>query len=131
MSMPAGLAIGTGLSLLITLAGACVTAWLLSSEYIAVEQIGYGSLVTLITASAAGAWIASMLIKHRHLMVCVTTGGLYYASLIMITAVFFGGQYQGMGVTLLAILAGCGSVAIMKTRPRRTITKGYKKLQTS
>ena len=35
---------------------------------------------------------------------CLAAGGGYYLCLLAITALFFGGQYQGVGVTALMVL---------------------------
>lgn len=129
LSMPAGVAVGVGVSFALTLLGAAVVAWLLSVQRIESAQIGYGSMVTLLVSSALGAVIASGLVKHRHLVVCLASGVGYYAMLLGVTALFFGGQYQGMGVTLLVVLAGCGSVGLMLAKPKKAITKGYRKLR--
>ncbi len=130
MSMPAGIGAGVIVSVVLTLVGAVVVALLLNGQQIEQNQIGYGSMVTLLVSSAVGALIACEMIKHRYLMVCLISGGGYYAALLAITAMFFGGQYQGMGVTLLVVLAGSISVGLMKARPKKTITKGYRKLRT-
>ena len=129
-SMPAGIGIGVGISIALTLAGAAVVAWLLNGQKLEQSQIGYGSMVTLLLSSALGAWAACTLVKHRTMVVCLATGGGYFASLLAITALFFGGQYQGMGVTFLVALAGCASVGFIKAKPKKTITKGYRKLRT-
>ena len=130
LSMPAGIGMGVIVSVALTLLGAAAVAWLLSSERMETTQIGYGSMITLLLSSSVGAWIASSTVKHRHMVVCLASGGGYYASLLAITALFFGGQYQGMGVTLLVVLAGCASVGLLISRPKKTITKGYRKLRT-
>jgi putative membrane protein (TIGR04086 family) len=130
MSMPAGICAGVITSVILTLLGAVAVALLLNGQYIEQNQIGYGSMVTLLVASAIGAWFACVRIKHRYLMVCLISGVGYYAALLAISAMFFGGQYQGMGVTLLVILAGSVSVGLIRARPKKTITKGYRKLRT-
>lgn len=129
ISIPAGVGAGIIVSMIATLLGAVVAAWLLNDQRIETQQIGYVSMVTLLVSSALGAWIASGLVKHRYLVVCLAAGGGYYAALLGITALFFGGQYQGMGVTLLLVLAGCASIGLLKSRPKKTITKGYRKLR--
>ena len=54
-SVPAGLALGGAVSLGITLILAAVIAKMVSDEKLAEENIGYGVMVLLFTASAAGA----------------------------------------------------------------------------
>ena len=130
MSMPAGIAVGMLVSLLVTLVGALLLGWLIDSETMTTNSIGYGSMVILLAASALGALVAKNRIKHRTLVVCLLSGTGYYLSLLSITALFFGGQYQGMGVTLALVLAGAGSVSLLNLKKKKSITKGYRKLRT-
>lgn len=112
MSMPAGIAVGICVSLAIMLGGAMILAWLVTSERMAQSSIGYGVMLIHVLAAAVGALIASGTIKRRRLMVCgITTAG-YYLALLMI-ALLFGGQFQGMGVTALTVLAGGGIAVIL------------------
>ncbi|MBQ7415635.1 MAG: hypothetical protein IJW14_01195 [Oscillospiraceae bacterium] len=127
MSMPAGLVIGWIVSMVLTILGALAIALLILSEKLGVEAIGYGAIVTLILAAATGAWLAAMLIKRRWMIVCLGTGGIYYLTLLAITALFFGGQYQGIGVTALAILSGSGAVGFLGLKGENTGRKKSKK----
>lgn len=112
-AMPVGLAMGLAASLGITLVGSAILAWLVGSEKLGQGSIGYGSLVILLLASVLGAVTAFGKIRHRRMLVCVLSGVLYYGSLLCVTALFFGGQYQGMGVTALVVLGGCLCVALL------------------
>ena len=112
MSMPAGICLGLGVSVLITLLGCGVMATLTSKETMPVTSVGYGVMLTLLLASALGALAAVTAIKHRRLVVCLVSGVCYFLTLIAITDLFFGGQYHGVVVTALVILAGCGTVAL-------------------
>lgn len=113
ISMPLGLALGLVVSLVVTLAMAALIANLVLGEKIAQEAVGYGAMATVILSPALGALIASARIKRRRLLVCLVTGLCYYLALLSVTALFFGGQYQGMGVTALLVFAGTGGVALM------------------
>lgn len=122
-----GLAVGCALSIGMTLLGAALMANLVLSEKMATEAIGYGAVVVLLLASAAGAWISATMVKRRRMVVCLGVGGSYYLSLLAITALFFGGQYQGMGVTALLVLGGCGAVALLGIRGEKNSGKKVKK----
>lgn len=122
-----GLAAGCAIALMITLSGAALTAKLALSEKIQTESIGYAAVVILLTASIVGAWISSALVKRRRLIVSLGAGGSYYLSLLAITALFFGGQYQGMGVTALVVLGGCGCVGLMGIKGENRVSKNGKK----
>lgn len=112
-SIPAGLALGGFTSLVLTAAGSALTAYLILSEQLPEAAVGYCALMILLLSSAAGAWIAVKRIKHRRLFVCGLSAAVYYGILLSITALFFGGQYQGMGVTALTVLGGAGAVALL------------------
>ena len=127
MSMPVGLAIGLAASLALTLAAAAIAANLILGQKIQETAIGYGAIIILLLASSIGAGLAAMLVKRRWMVVCLGAGGLYYLTLIGITALFFGGQYQGMGVTALAVLGGCGAVGLLGLRGERSGAKRRKK----
>ena len=127
--MAVGLAIGTIISLIVTLLGACIIANLVLSGKMVAETIGYGAMLIVLFASALGAWISAGLIKRRWMVVCLGTGGSYYLVLLAITALFFGGQYQGMGVTALLVLGGCGAVGLLGLRGEKTRSKKVRKYQ--
>ena len=105
-SMPAGLAMGAAISLGITLILASAIAKLVSSEKLAEEHIGYGVMVLLFVASAVGAATANSRIKRRRLLVSCLAGLTYMGILLSITALFFGGQYEAVGVTALLVMGG-------------------------
>lgn len=119
MGIPAGLGIGAISSLIITVAGAALTAWLIASESIGEETIGYAAMVILMIASAVGAMVSIRLIKRLRLQVCLMSGGCYYLTLLALTALLFGGQYQGMGITAVMVLIGCAFAAFWPIKNRR------------
>ena len=116
MSMPAGLGIGLLVALVITIAGAAITAWLISSEKIGEGSSGYAVMVILALAAGLGALSAVYLIKKQRLQVCMLSGVCYYLSLLAMTALLFGGQYQGMGVSAIVILGICALIAFLPTK---------------
>ncbi len=111
-SIPAGIAIGEAVSMILTVLGALLTAILVDRGVIPEENIGYGSLLTLLAASTAGAFLSWKRIRHRRAMVCMIHSAGYYLLLLSIAALFFGGQYEGMGVTALVVLGG-GLVVVL------------------
>lgn len=128
VAMPTGLALGTGICLLITLAGAAVLAWLVNGESLGENGIGYGAIIILGLSSVCGAWTAAGSIKRRRVQVCMLTGLLYYLVLLAMTALFFGGQYQGMVVTAVVIFIGSGTVSLLgvKGKSVRKMSKLHK-----
>lgn len=107
-SMPAGLLAGGICSLTGTLVLSAVLAKLVDIEKVPQDKIGYGIMVLLLVCAFLGANIACGRIKRQYLVVSAISAGIYFLILICITALFFGGQYSGIGVT--AILVLCGSV---------------------
>ena len=120
ISVPAGIAMGCAVSLLITAVGSMLVAKLISQEVLMDTAIGYGAMIILLLASALGATVSAEKVKRLRLQVCLLTGVAYYGALLAVTARFFGGQYQGMGVTALLVLAGTGTSILLSTREKKT-----------
>lgn len=121
-TIPLGLGIGSIISLIITFIGSAVTAYLITTEKIGQGSTGYASLLILFTAAAMGAWGAVSSVKRLRLQICLLSGGLYYLILLAITALFFGGQYDGMGVTAIVTFIAVVLVAIIPTKTGQKIS---------
>ncbi len=80
------------------------------------SAIGYGAMGTLALASLCGALTAIWRIKRRYLVMCLCSGLCYFVCLLCCTALFFGGQYAGMGVTALVVLGGSLCAALSTLR---------------
>ena len=115
-SLPAGLAIGAVCSLAAELV---LRAKLVEAETLPVEKVGYGIMVLLIVSSFAGAMISFGRIKRQRMLVCIVSGVIYFAMLMSMTALFFGGQYSAVGTTALLVLAGSGAAALLGLRQGR------------
>jgi len=113
-SMSEGLALGAGVSLCITIAGTAILSLMLEAERFQWENIGYAILVMLLISSFAGTTTAIARIKRRQAFVCISSCALYFTILMIITALFFGGQYQAVSVTGGVILAGGISALLLK-----------------
>ena len=119
VSTPAGLLFGAGVSLAVTLFGTMILAWMVDNEKMQWEKIGYGIMVVILMASFWGSLLSFQKIKRQRLMVCLLSGAAYLAVLLSLTALFFGGQYQAVGVTSALILAGSGAAGLLGVRPQR------------
>ncbi|MDO5399857.1 MAG: hypothetical protein Q4F17_02610 [Eubacteriales bacterium] len=119
LSVPAGLAVGLGVSLSITAAAIGVLAKLVDAETLPWENMGYGIMVMLLAASFFGALAAYARVKRQRLMVCLLAGVVFYGCLLSFTALFFGGQFDGMGVSFLLTLAGSGAAGLLGLRQGR------------
>lgn len=129
MSLPGGIGTGVGIAVLVSLAGALVTAWLVDGSYLPETGFGYGAMVTLLLASGIGAGTAAGLVKHRRLIVCLVTGGVYILLLIGLTAFCFGGQYQGVVPTLLLVAGGSIAAALLGNVGQGNRTPGRHKFR--
>ena len=120
-SMPMGIGIGCGVSMILTVLGAGVAAKLIAVEILQETAIGYGAMAIILLASICGSMIAVKKVKKRKLQVSLMVGSGYYLSLLAMTALFFGGQYQGMWVTALLVLAGSGTTILIETREKKSV----------
>lgn len=114
--MPAGLVFGAAVSLGITLISAAILAKLVDMERLAWENIGYGIMILLLLASFFGSMAAYAKIKRQRMLVCAVSGVIYFGMLLSITALFFGGQYDSIGVTAGLVLAGSIAAGLLGLR---------------
>lgn len=119
VSMPAGLAVGGAISLGMTLALAGILAKMVETEALAEENIGYGTMILLLISSMLGAMVSSGKIKRQRLLVCALSGVVYMGILLSITALFFGGQYEAVGVTALLVMGGSMTAAFVGLNGKR------------
>ena len=116
MSIPAGLALGILIALVVTVIGSGAAAWLILQGILGEGASGYCAMAILLLASITGASVSSGIIQRLRAQMCMAAGGGYYLCLLAMTVLFFGGQYQGMGVTALMVL--CGSALVILLAPR-------------
>lgn len=119
MSMPAGLAVGGIWSLVVTIGLSAVIAKLIDGETVEQGSIGYFVISILLIASITGALQSFRKIKRRRMLVCQISGLIYFCVLLSITALCFGGQYQGIGVTGLVVLCGSSCAGLMGLREKK------------
>lgn len=127
-SMPAGLMAGLVVSLAITVLLAALSAKMVDIQWIGERDIGYCAMVILMAAPFCGARTSQQRIKRQRLAVCAMSGGLYFLSLMGITALFFGGQYEAVGVTLLLVAGGSALTMLIGERTNRVGTRRKKKI---
>ena len=126
LSIPAGLGIGLLIALVVTVAGAAITSWLIYAEKIGEGSSGYAAMLILALAAGTSALSAVYLIKKQRLQICMLTGVCYYLSLLGMTALLFGGQYQGMGMSAIVILSVCALIAFLPSKNNGVIGKKKK-----
>lgn len=114
-----GAVLGVLVCLLLTLSASAILAWMISAETIDMSSTGYGAIVILVLSSFAGSLVAAEKVKRLRVQMCLITGAAYFLSLLSVTALFFGGQYQGMLVTAIMILIGSMSAALLGIKRRK------------
>lgn len=119
VSIPKGLVISVCISIFITLAGAGLIAMMVNTEKLPESKIGYGIMIILPLASYIGSYSAWKKIKRRKILVCLTAGVIYWAALLSLTALFFGGQYKAIAETALLLLCGSFLAILTKQRDKR------------
>lgn len=125
-SVPAGMAIGGTASMMTTFLLSAVIAHALNSERITWEQAGYWIMFLLFISSFIGSKSAAAAIKRQRIIVSVMAGVLYWGILLCITALFFGGNFDAVGVTAGIILAGCGTAALITLPKRKKLSPKYR-----
>ena len=119
MTIPGGALLGAVYALLWTLMASGLLGWLIQTEQLAEKSVGYGSMVILLSASMLGAGMAYRKVKHQRAIVCLTSGGIYLMLLLAVTALFFGGQYSGFGVTVFLIMGGSAATIFLGMERKR------------
>lgn len=111
-SMPKGIAAGIAVSLCVTLIGAMILAWLVATERMGEQTVNAGCFVILVVAALLGAVISSGAIRDKRMLVSGISAGGYYLALLGM-ALVFGGKFEGLGTTALAILVGGGASLLL------------------
>ena len=84
------------------------------------ESIGYGVLILMMISSCGSVLVASRKSKGNKLVIAGITAVGFFVSLIAITALFFNGQYSGVGETLLLIIGGSLCAVLIMSRRKTT-----------
>ena len=127
--IPISAGIGTLISLAVTLAGSAMVSSLILGEKMGEGSIVVGTVVIRLLAAIVGACCAVAISKQHRLQVALLAGAGYYLVLLATTALFFGGQYQGIGISALIVFAGCGLVILIsgkKSGKRKWSNKAYR-----
>ena len=112
-SIPVAIGIGTLISILTMVIGAAVMTLLLANQTIEESAMGYGVLLVTILSVVIGSTVSILLARSRVLVVSLCTTLTFGLVLLAMTAMFFGGQYSGVPVTLLVMAGSAISVALI------------------
>lgn len=112
----AGVLLGLGW----TLAAAALIAALIDREVLAMENVGYASMVSILTAVFAGASLAGRRAGHMVAQAAGASSVAYFLCLLLVNVFCFGGVFTGVGVTLIltAIAAVLAVLAAGKGRAK-------------
>ena len=118
-SLPTGLAVGAAVSIGVTIMICVVGAILISAELVPQDQIGYCTLTALVAATIFGGLAACGKVQRQKLMVCLLSAAVYYLLLVGVTITFFGGNFQGLGVTGAVVFLGSVATILLATGKKK------------
>ncbi len=102
-----GIGIGVGVSAAVSVIGSMILAWLVSSENVGEEGIGWGCMVIPPVSVVLGCLMAWRCVKQRRLLVTGLTM-LGYMLVLLLAGSILGGVSGGVGSTALLIALGGG-----------------------
>ena len=108
--IPAAVGIGLGAAWILTILGAVVMTFALAGETISIDSMGFGIVVILFVSTFAASMVATWYAKGKKMQISLITAGVYFLTLLAMNAIFFGGEYRGVGVYLLVVILS-GAVA--------------------
>ncbi len=128
-SLPGGLLLGGGASLITTLILSVIGGKMVDGGVLSQNSMGYVAMAVIFIAAFTGSVIAMNRMKEKRLMVSTLSAGVYYLLLLGMTALFFGGQYKGLGVTALLVLAGAVAPALLIQQGRGGVKRKHFKMR--
>jgi len=124
-SLVRSVAAGVILSAVWTLVCAMILAKLIDSGVLPMEKVGYGSMASVLSAVFVGANLAGRKAGHMVVQAAAIAGAAYFVCLLLVNALFFGGSYSGLTVTL--VLIGIATVAAVFTAGKGRRKPGHKR----
>lgn len=115
-TMAGGIAWGTAWAMLLTAGLGALLAFFVSREVVRQENLGYGVMVILFLGGAMAFGASYRRIKRRRLLVFVLSAVGLLGSLTALTALFFGGQFEGIFPTAMLIIGGSGTAFLLSAR---------------
>lgn len=111
--IPVGIGIAMLYAMAVMLAGTLVLTWLLSTERIQEGAISYGVMIVLILSAGAASGAAIYHVRQNVLPVSVGTCFSLIIVLLGMNALFYDGNYDGVGATTIMILSTGIAVAMV------------------
>ena len=120
-SMPKGIIAGVIGSVLVTFASVTIFSGMILREIISEESKGYCAVAILLASVTTGSSIAISKSSNR-VRTSLYIGIIYSTILLTVTAILFGAQYQGVGVTIFVVIIGC----ILTVMLQKNSSKNFK-----
>lgn len=120
------IAVGSGISILITLLLCAAAAAMTDKQVLKPDWNEVAALAVHLLASLAGCMVAAKMAKGRSMIVCLTTGAMYFLALMILSAAVFGGSFQGVLKGLGTILGVSAVAGLLGAAPRSQKGKRYK-----
>lgn len=98
--------------------GAAVLAKLLDSEVMKMENAGYGILMIHLIAVFLGVKATLRRAGKWESWAAAATGASYFLLLLAVNALFFQGEFTGMGVTLVLIAAATAAAVLTEGKQK-------------
>lgn len=127
---PVGIAMGVLTGITITALMSMALTYMVLTGVLDSRLIGYGVMVIIGLSVILGDLIALIRIKRRGMLVAQLTGGIYLLALLGATALLFGGQYRGVGVTALLVAGTNTLVGVISLWQKQRPIKHGRKLKT-
>lgn len=123
------LGLGLTVSMTVTVLGVAICAAAISGETIALSTGEACITAILLLGSFTGSKLVIDGIGRKRLLTSLLMSVTYFAVLLSVTAVFFGGRYSGTGGTALVVLIGAVTAAIVGGRDKKRGTLRKSKIK--
>lgn len=105
--------IGTGISVMLLIIFAMISAIFISNEYFDIGASGYLAGIVQFLAIFVGCIIAGKLVKEGRVLACAIVGGACVFIQLAASILFFGGISGRFIPGILANIAGCGGAILL------------------
>ena len=106
MQGPTAVLLGIGVSVVATVLGAALVAYLVHTEVLGQANVRLWLMVTLMLSAAIGSIVSSTGYRDKKIIGSTAAGVGYFAILILTNAFLFDGEFTGFWLSLLMIVVG-------------------------
>lgn len=105
--------------LIMTAAVCAAGAWLIGTQKLDPSAAGYCAWLAVALGAISAALVSGFAWREKWWLMCLSSGAVYFVCLLCCTALFFGGQYQGVGVGICMSLGASGACALLAFTSKR------------